>query len=75
MNNDFPSSYHRIPDAQTLSDGGHVTAQAAPGVSNDGEEQNKRRLRQDRKATCLDHLIRNIDIMIYCQLSVLYYME
>lgn len=75
MNNDLPSSYHRIPDGQSLSGGGHVTAQAAPGVNSDDEEQNKRRIREKRKANCLDHLIRNIDIMIYCQLSVLYYME
>lgn len=75
MNNDLPSSYHRIPDAHTLFEGGPAAAQAAPGANNDGEEQHKRHLQQDRKAACLDHLIRNIDIMIYCQLSVLYYME
>ena len=37
--------------------------------------QHKRRIQRDQKASFLDHLIRNIDIVIYCQLSILYYME
>ena len=37
--------------------------------------QGKQRVRRDQRAAMLDHLIRNIDIMIYAQLSILYYME
>ena len=69
MNND-PSSA-----SQHGHNDGHVAAQAAPGGNLDSEEQRKRHLQQEQKAVFLDHLIRNIDIMIYCQLSVLYYME
>ena len=75
MNNDRSAPHHRTPDAFQLSDDGLVGAQAAPRRNDDSEERHKRHVRQDRKATSLDHLIRNIDIMIYCQLSVLYYME
>lgn len=74
MNNDLSSSHQHTPDIHSLSDGETTAAQAAPERNADSE-QHKTRLLQDRKATCLDHLIRNIDIMIYCQLSVLYYME
>lgn len=35
----------------------------------------RKRVQQDQKAAFLDHLIRNIDVVIYAQLSVLYYME
>lgn len=40
-----------------------------------GMVQRNERVQQNRKAAFLDHLIRNVDIMIYAQLSVLYYME
>ncbi len=32
-------------------------------------------MQQNQRAMILDDLIRNIDIMIYCELSILYYME
>lgn len=35
----------------------------------------RKRARRDHKISFLDNLIRNIDIMIYCELSILYYME
>ncbi len=43
----------------------------------DGEDepQRRKRIQRDQRNIFLDHLIRNIDIMIYCQLSILYYME
>jgi hypothetical protein len=75
MNNDLSSSSQHGPDIQPRSGDGSVGAHEGPGPNNDAEERQKRHLQQDRKATYLDHLIRNIDIMIYCQLSVLYYME
>ena len=34
-----------------------------------------KRLVRDQKINFLDHLIRSIDIMTYCELSILYYME
>lgn len=35
----------------------------------------KRRIRRDQKIQFFDHLIRNLDMVVYCQLSILYYME
>jgi hypothetical protein len=75
MNNDPSSASHHEPDIHQPFDNGPVAAQAALEGNNDGEGQRKRHLQQEKKAIFLDHLIRNIDIMIYCQLSVLYYME
>ena len=70
-------------DASSTSD--HATNQNAPNdqaplsdeiAAGDAEIlQQKRRIQRSQKASFLDHLIRNIDIVIYCQLSILYYME
>ena len=70
-------------DASSTSD--HATNQNTPndqgtpsnGVAAGNAEilQQKRRIQRNQKASFLDHLIRNIDIVIYCQLSILYYME
>ena len=52
------------------------TTSSTTGADSNGDPlQQKRRAQRDRKAAFLDHLIRNIDIVIYCQLSILYYME
>ena len=48
---------------------------AATAVDDAESLQEKKRAQRDQKATMLDHLVRNVDIMIYAQLSVLYYME
>ncbi|MCJ1422448.1 hypothetical protein MMC29_000328, partial [Sticta canariensis] len=34
----------------------------------------KRCIRRDQRIQFLDHLIRNLDMVIYCQISILYYM-
>ena len=47
---------------------------ATPSIPTDSPEERKREYR-DQKIKFLDHIIRNIDIMIYCELSILYYME
>lgn len=70
-------------DASSTSD--HATNQSAPndqatlsdGIAAEDAAifQQKRRIQRNQKASFLDHLIRNIDIVIYCQLSILYYME
>lgn len=38
-------------------------------------EQHARRLRILKTIAFLDHLIRNFDLVVYCQISILYYME
>lgn len=48
---------------------------AAPQSDDTDTAKRRKRAQQDQKAFFLDHLIRNIDIVIYAQLSVLYYME
>lgn len=48
---------------------------AAAANSDDDSVQRKRRRQREQRAAFLDQLIRNIDIMFYCQLSILYYME
>ncbi|MCJ1471148.1 hypothetical protein MMC07_009796 [Pseudocyphellaria aurata] len=35
----------------------------------------KRRIRRAQKLEFFDHLIRNLDMVIYCQISILYYMD
>ena len=70
-NDDDPSSSaHEIASAPAV---------AASASVNDALVQQKRRrqLRRQReqRAAFLDHLIRNVDIVFYCQLSILYYME
>lgn len=53
-----------------------ATTVAVAAHSDDGDSlQRKRRRQREQKASFLNHLIRNIDITFYCQLSILYYME
>ena len=68
-------------DASTSSDqpnenisSDHAAA-AAPADNGTEPTQAKKRVQREQKGAVLDHLIRNIDIMVYCQLSTLYYME
>lgn len=52
-----------------------VSAAAVAANSDDDSVQRKRRRQREQRAAFLDHFIRNVDIVFYCQLSVLYYME
>ena len=71
--NDAPSTSDHVTNDGPSNDS---TIVSAAETGSDGDPlQQKRRAQRDRKAAFLDHLIRNIDIMIYCQLSILYYME
>ena len=44
-------------------------------ANNSDEQGTKKRLQLEKRAVFLDHLILNLDLMIYLQFSVLYYME
>lgn len=67
----IPQHYdHDAHDAHAIA-----SAAAVPAISNDDSAQQKRRRQREQRAAFLDHLIRNIDIIFYCQLSILYYME
>lgn len=52
-----------------------VSAAAVAAVNDDDSVQRKRRRQREQRAVFLNHFIRNIDIVFYCQLSILYYME
>lgn len=74
MNDAFSTtSDHPPPDLDQGPSNAEESSAAAPNDA--GSVQQKERAQRDHKAIMLDHLIRNVDIMIYAQLSVLYYME
>ena len=77
MNDASPSvSDHPPHDLDDDTSNAHAIASAAvAAVGNDDSAQRKRRRQREQRAAFLDHLIRNIDIIFYCQLSILYYME
>ena len=74
MNDDSSPSTSDIPhhDSHGTNLQG-ITMEAGPSIEDD--RRIKIRLQQAKRATFLDDLIRNLDIMIYFELSVMYYME
>lgn len=60
------------PEASRSND--HEASTTAGGLQPPVEQQRKS-VREVQKMAFLDHLIRNLDIIIYCELSILYYME
>lgn len=87
MNNDplsFPSETPH--DATTIEALDETTEEALAGsdddTSNNNDRRRRRALRKQRRnaqnkkrAELLGHLLRSIDIVIYCELSTVYYME
>jgi len=73
MNDASPSTSSDQPPVPN-SDESNASPEAIASGNRD-PLQEKKRIQRDQKAAFLDHLIRNIDILIYCQLSILYYME
>ena len=67
----YPSTSHET----TTSNNGDAPAAAAAAADNAEPSQERKRAQRDQQATMLEHLIRNIDIIVYAQLSALYYME
>ncbi len=68
MNNDASSSSSRTSSTQDELPSGSA-ADDSHGV------KTRKRLQSKKRAACLDHLVLNLDIMIYLQISILYYME
>ncbi|KAL6715889.1 hypothetical protein ACLMJK_006850 [Lecanora helva] len=60
-----PGSAHNDAASPPLA----TAADASPSL------QDQKKVQRDQKAVMLEHLIRNIDIAIYAQLSILYYMD
>lgn len=78
MNDASPSASDHAPhDLDNDISNAHAIASAATvAVNGDNDSpQRKGRKQREQKAKFLNHLIRNIDIMFYCQLSILYYMD
>ncbi|CAF9909218.1 MAG: hypothetical protein ALECFALPRED_005414 [Alectoria fallacina] len=78
MNDVSPSaSDHTSHDLNDGTSNAHAIASAAAVAANSDDDsvQWKRRRQREQRAAFLDQLIRNIDIMFYCQLSILYYMD
>lgn len=73
MNNDPPSFPSEIPhDVSTLE-----TLEETEAVGDDDGQvrQKQRRQAQKKRLVLLNHLLRSIDIVIYCELSTVFYME
>lgn len=70
-----------IPSSTEDDDNEAVPANNNPDGGDDGggttttPEQRARRLRILKTTAFLDHLIRSFDLVVYCQISILYYME
>ena len=78
MNDASPSASDHAPhDLDNDISNAHAIASAAAVAANGDHHspQRKGRKQREQKTKFLNHLIRNIDIMFYCQLSILYYME
>lgn len=73
-----------IPSSTEDDDNDTLPANNNPDGGDDGgdtttttttPEQRARRLRILKTTAFLDHLIRSFDLVVYCQISILYYME
>ncbi|KAL8737805.1 MAG: hypothetical protein Q9181_001339 [Wetmoreana brouardii] len=65
-----PNSNHSSDHALTSS-----TSQAAARIEPDSDGEQIKAAYEKYREEFLDHLIRQLDIMIYCELSTLYYMD
>jgi len=72
MNNDPSSSTSDPPLNPGAPDDENLLEEEAAPIDSEDELQRRRRIQHNQRNIFLDHLIRNIDIMIYCQLSILY---
>lgn len=79
MNHEPPASTSDIPSSSHHSDHASTShssqAETAATASHEEHQQRASSLQKLYKTQFLDHLIRNLDIMIYAELSILYYME
>lgn len=60
----------RVPEAgdpSNVADGERTASSAHHGL--------RRKAQTAAKTACIDRLLRDLDIVIYCELSALYYME
>lgn len=80
-NNNNNNNHGAIPSSSEDEDNDTVPANNnGDGVGDVSDtsltpEQHARRLRILKTIAFLDHLIRSFDLVVYCQISILYYME
>ncbi len=73
MNDASTSGPLTNPAEASLSDDNEASTTAA-GLGPPGQQQRKS-VQAVQKLAFLEHLIRNLDIILYCEISILYYME
>ncbi|KAI9879685.1 MAG: hypothetical protein M1830_007631 [Pleopsidium flavum] len=80
--NDDPSAsttadQPQLQDAYPIADADILQWEDSGPTSADSRERQRirRRLQKKRKVEMLEDIIRNLDIMIFCELSILYYMD
>lgn len=68
-----------IADVSGISDAGDLGSIAdgdhQPGPATSGHHDLRRKAQKAAKLQFIDRLLRELDIVIYCELSALYYME
>ena len=73
MNDEASSSAVR---ASSYNEDGRLQSEAAPTAAELAERRKKNRQMFNRKRLdLLDDLLRNLDILVYAELSTIYYME
>ena len=68
---------HGSRDAGAARDGQPAVGQAVPGSESEAWSYQRARtsVQNKKRMEFLDSLMRNLDILIYCEFSILYYME
>lgn len=72
-----PADQPQFQDAYPVAEGDILQWEDTAPPSADWRQRQliKRRVQKKRRVEILDDVIRNFDIMIFCELSILYYME
>lgn len=66
-----------IADVSGISYGPDAAPSAQPPAASSGQQHNRRvrKAQTTAKVAFIDRLLRDLDVLIYCELSALYYME
>ena len=72
-----PADQPQFQDTYPVADGDILQWEDTAPPSADWRQRQliKRRVQRKRREEILDDVIRNFDIMIFCELSILYYLE
>lgn len=72
-----PADQPQLQDAYPVAESDILQWEDTTPPSADWQQRQsiKRRVQRRRRVEILDDVIRNFDIMIFCELSILYYLE